>query len=109
MDIRQIKRHDTYPPLGYLIRDSAGALLPVAGATVTFTMVSREDGTTKVLRADGVVVGVGHIRYAWKAADTNMAGKFKAEFEVVLSSGEKFTVPNDDSLTVQILEDLDDT
>lgn len=103
----RLKRHDTYPPLGYTVKDSDAALLDMTDAIVKFTMTNKATDVVKIDRAVGEVDALGHIRYIWVAVNTDTVGSFLAEFEVTLSTGKKFTVPNNSSLTVVIEEDLD--
>lgn len=104
----RIKRHDTYPPLCYSVTDPSGNL-DFTGGSATFTMVSKTTGAMKIGRAAASIDSATRVSYSWEDSDTDTVGEYRAEFEVVLASGKKLTIPNNDSLTVKIVEDLDDT
>jgi hypothetical protein len=103
----ETKRNDTEPTEVTLGRGKGG-VLPLVGATVVFRMES--EGLTPVKRVTLVCPVVdadaGKVRIPWLAADVNVAGMFRAEFEVTFADGTIKTVPNSGWDTVKIYKDL---
>lgn len=104
-----IHRNDTAPALQATLRDYAGTVINLTGATVTFTMVG-SDGTKKVNRQSATVVDAagGIVKYVWQVGDTNEAGSFKGQWEVTYSDLTKQTFPQSHT-TITISGDLDET
>jgi len=50
----------------------------------------------------------GVLTVEWADGDTDRVGEFLMEFEVKSSTGRQFTVPNDESFSVSIVEDMND-
>lgn len=103
------KKGDTYPSLGYTVRDAQGKLLDMTDAIVDFSMIHKETNVLKVDHAAGLADDVGHISYSWADADVDTEGEFLGEFRVTLSSGKEFAVPRKGFLTIIIMESLDVT
>lgn len=104
-EIFYLKKGDTSPSLLYAI---SPATTDLTGATVSFNM-RLSGGATKVSRAAAVVVtatGTPTVRYDWKAADTDTAGFYEAEFEVTYAGGAVETFPNSDFIRVSITGDI---
>lgn len=103
-----IKRHARRPYIRIAVKDKNGDAFDLAGAlTATFIMYDSE-GVEKV-SSPGVLASPltdGVIYYAWGATDTDTAGQFRAEFDVVYTGGEKLTLPVKGALSVRIYEDL---
>ena len=49
----------------------------------------------------------GMVRYSWTASDTNTAGTFVGEFQILYNDATKLTVPTSSVLSIVILEDYD--
>lgn len=49
----------------------------------------------------------GLVEYTWQAGDTDAAGKFQGEFEVIWASGKPETFPGDSYLVINIKASLD--
>jgi len=103
-----IKRHARRPYLRVLLKGSDGVAFDLTGAaSVTFIMYDSE-GLVKV-NSPGVLespLTTGVVKYQWGATDTNTAGEYRAEFDIVYTGGEKLTVPIKGNLAVRIYEDL---
>ena len=126
-----IKRNDTYPYFEFTIKDSDGTGIDLTGATIYCSMQLDGETTKKIDRQTaGITIdadqstNTGQARYEWQATDTDTESpvadenatkdedkytSYHIEFEVNLTSGEKFTVPsrNDDPWRVIIPEDID--
>ncbi len=83
-----------------------------------FHMMERDeaDKATPTLKVEAaaVIVGAatdGVLEYAWDdaAGDTDVAGRFFGEFEVVWSPTSRTTFPNDGFIYISITRDLDST
>lgn len=107
-----IKQNDTSPVIQSILKDSAGDPANLTDATVEFHMTD-SDGTIKINTSDNVsIVGDplnGTVKYEWQAngtKDTDVAGEFKAEWEVTYSDGSIETFPNDGSIIILITKEL---
>jgi len=101
-----IKRNDTSPSLSGTCTDASGAAIDISGATVRFHMLDT-DGNTVVDAAAVIASGSGGVaRYDWVAADTDVAGGFRGEFEVTYADGTIETFPNTSYIPIRIYEDL---
>jgi hypothetical protein len=107
-----IKRNDTLPALQICLIDR-GCLggkesYSLSGVTgVTFTMVS-DCGEYKIFGKDAEVVSysAGTIQYNWDAEDTNEAGNFQGEFQLLFSDGNKMSVPQTGNIPILINKDI---
>lgn len=107
-----IKRNDTLPALQICLIDR-GCLggkeaYSLSGVSeITFTMVS-ECGEYKIFgkSAETVSYSAGTIQYNWDPEDTNEAGKFQGEFQLIYSDGNKMSVPQSGHITIQINKDI---
>jgi hypothetical protein len=103
------KQHDTGPAIGGQCTSPDGTPFDCTGATVTFIMKAVGGaGALKINEPATVVDGpTGQVSYSPTAADTDTAGAFQAEFQVVTTSGVKETFPNTSYIAVTITADLD--
>ena len=64
--------------------------------------------TSASVDADAAIVNAdaGSVKYVWTATDTATAGSFQAELEVTYTNGAIETFPNDQSISIEITEDL---
>lgn len=100
-----IAKGDTGPPLEATLEDASGDPLDLSDAySVRFKMWPHghqlSDATATTDREATIVdATTGHVRYEWRAADTDRSGARHAAF-TVNTSGEKRTIPNTDPLLV---------
>ena len=91
-----LKENDLQPYYYAQVKDADEAVVDIDGATIYCTMKSAA-GTVKIDRqTTGITISDGangKFRYAWQSGDTDTAGKYFIEFEIVPASGGKFTVP----------------
>lgn len=106
----QIKRGDRRPKLRATLTDSAGAAIDLTG-NLGVRMHLRRAGS-EVVSIDATVDVVdepnGVVEYAWQDGDTDVAGRFEAEFEIGWIDGPE-TVPNGGNepfVVVNINEDI---
>lgn len=100
-----IKKNDLLPVLAVQLLEN-GKPISLVGATVRFIMRAPGSGTQKIA-APAVVTnaGQGEVAYVWTGTDTDTAGKFKAEWEI-LDSGKPRTVPSREYDYIDIWDDL---
>ena len=108
VDYFYIKQGDTVPAIEVLLKDAYGAPVNVTGATIVFSMRVKPAGTVKVNGATAAIVtaGLGRVRYAWVAANTDTADEYEGEFQVTFSNGAIQTFPNDSHITVVVTDDV---
>jgi hypothetical protein len=106
-----LKVNDLQPYYYATLEDSYENPIDLTGATVVFTMSTRPDGagTIKINRQVPIVTDAvnGKVEYRWQAGDTDTAGRYYVEFEVMPASGGKFTLPTADRAMVVIRDSLD--
>jgi hypothetical protein len=108
-----MKRNDTRPFLDVVLQDVDSTALNLSTATVsgiTFTMKDLDADSIKINAADCDLVTDGTdgmVRYSWDAADTNTAGTYVGEFQILYNDLTKLTVPTSSVLSIVILEDYD--
>lgn len=107
-----IKRNDTLPSLEIVIIDRAclGNRIPfdLSGVTAcTFTMTN-DSGDIKIMAKTAQIVSYsgGTIAYNWDAQDTNEDGGFFGEFQLLFSSGNKMSIPQIGSISIEIGKDI---
>jgi len=107
-----IKRNDTLPALQLCLIDRGclGSKEPFSldGVTgVTFTMAN-DCGDYKIFAksAQTVSFSAGTIQYNWDAEDTNEAGRFKGEFQLLYSDGNKLSIPQNGQIQIDIPGDV---
>lgn len=103
----KIKQSDTSPILEAALTTAAGVAIDLSGASVRFHM-RRAGAQTALIDAAATVVSAsgGTVRYSWLSGDTDSAGAFVAEFEVLYSDGSIETFPNDGYLRIDILPEI---
>ena len=124
MDAFLIKRNDTLPALEAVLSDENGPV-DLSGATVFFSMAkaqasddcgcdtSSETGAVK-FKKSAVVVGSqalgsptrGKVRYEWSGDDTDTAGFFSGEFEVLFGVSGRWSFPTVGTFPISVTEDL---
>ena len=108
-EIFKLKRNDRSPDIAIIC--DPRTLIDLTGAQVFFNMRDRVTGVVKIDRGVGYIVSGQTwptIAYQWQLGDTDTAGDYDAEFEVVYSGGKPETFPNDDDydLIVEISPDI---
>lgn len=109
-----VKQGDTAPDLQAVLRDGAGNPVDINGAAVTFHLRPIRDLTltlSEPAENDQVDTGedgsTGYVRYIWQEGDTDEAGGYYAEWEVIFQNQQVETFPNDGYTTVAIVPELD--
>lgn len=101
-----IKRHDTLPVLTAVLKDANEEVINLTDTSVYFTMKNIDTDSvkidTKLCSITNATSGI--VQYTWEETDTDTAGEYLGEFEIVYDSG-KMTIPTVDSLVIVILED----
>lgn len=113
METFSIKRGDTAPALGAILKDGDTAV-DLTGKTVEFVLrqLICVDGVLKdgpvVISGPAVVVDAptGDVRYDWSAGDTDVEGQYRAEFKV-FSGGRHTTYPDVGYIPVIFQHDLE--
>jgi hypothetical protein len=109
-----LKQNDQRPLFVVVLKDNIGeddeATVDLTTATsAVFNMRPAEGGAVKINRGSANIDAPpsnGQVTYSWGTADTNTAGLFNAELEVVWSDGRAETFPNDGYWEVEIVDDL---
>jgi len=105
--ITKIKRNDTAPPFTATLRDAAGAVVDITGASVLFLM---RDPRTRTLKVSGAMTILdaagGRVSYAWAAGDTDKAAVYQVEIQVTFSDSTIETFPNTAHHRLEVLKDL---
>lgn len=108
-----MKRHDLLPILELVIGDNLGPRDLTQASSITLLLTNVETNAPLVI--NGVmdkdpdqVANKGRCTYAWVDGDTDIAGKYKAEVEVMWSNNKPETFPSTGTFTVKINADLND-
>lgn len=110
-----MKRHDTRPFLDTNLRVSSTEYvdLNIENIQVTFIMKDIDTNEVKINGKECIIIDpdTGSVRYAWDLEDTDTAGIYQGEFEVIFpSEGDlvqaKTTYPVDDSFVIVVMEDF---
>jgi len=110
----QMKQNDTLPTLQVNVkaRGCLGSVIPFDLSEVTACTFSMADdcGNLKISSMPAVITcySGGSVQYNWIEGDTDVSGKYKAEFELFFSDGKKMTVPTLGAIEVNILKDVND-
>lgn len=99
MPDKTIKQGDLGDPIRAQITDSGVPVDLTNAQDVNFEMGGLVDGDVVIESLqDGIV------RYEWQEGDTDVAGLFRAQFEVTLESGKPVTYPEEGYIEVLIME-----
>lgn len=98
-----IRSRDRQPYIRAVLTDAAGAIINLTGATVAFVMVDTSNNSEAVNAAATIIdAAAGVVEYHWASGDTDTNGLYLARWQVVFSSGQTLTVPNNGDLLVQV-------
>ena len=101
-----IKQNDTSPSLGATLKDAQLTPINLVGSTVKFHMKS-SDGVVKVNQSMVVTDAInGVVQYNWVTGDTDTVGTYYIEFQVTYSDSSIETFPNNGSLIVSVVKEL---
>lgn len=103
-----IKQDDKYPQIIRTLQYIDGTPIDLTDASnVQFLMRYAGTETVKINRTAVVLSpALGVVRYDWQGAgDTDTVGLYEAEFEIRWSNGYQ-TVPNQDYISVEVVEDI---
>jgi hypothetical protein len=106
-----IKKGDTHTPFTDTLTDINGSIVNLTTATsVQFVMRAQTSALPKV-QATGTITGAasGAVSYTFTAQDTNIAGRFDAEWLVTWNDGTVQRYPQRGYRSVSIEEDLSTT
>jgi len=105
MDSFTIKGGDRREPIQRTLRDSAGVVVSLAGASVKFRM-RKKRGSAGAFKVDTTATIVdspgGIVKYSWAAVDVDTPGSYRAWFEVTFSDTTKQTFPNEGHILVVV-------
>lgn len=101
-----IKRGDTRTCIKAVLKDARGAPVDLTDCSVGFHMapLSRPAVISRAAHVEDAAAG--EVWFVWAPGETDTAGVYRAEFEVVYQDGRRETFPNDGYISIQILEDL---
>jgi hypothetical protein len=101
-----LKRGDTRTCLKAVLKNTAGAPVNLTGCKARFKMAPLGRLAT-VDRAAHVEDAVGgEVWVVWAPGETDVSGAYRAEFSVQYPDGRRETFPNDDYLSIRILDDI---
>lgn len=101
----QMRRNDTAPPITATLT-AGGTAVDLTGATVQFHMMDSAGRVVVDAAATVVSPTDGTVRYDWDAADTEVSGRFKAEWEVTFADTTVRTFPVQGHTHVLIHDDI---
>jgi len=103
-----VKRGDRRPTAPATIKRGSTVVDLTTATSVTFKMrpIDRLDLTVNAA-ANVLVAASGTVEYRWAVGDTDLAGDYYAEWEVLWSDGKTETFPTIDFDIVHIAGDLD--
>lgn len=109
-----IKRNDTLPAIIINIkaRGCLDQVIPFnlsAVTAVTFSMAD-ESNNLKISSSPAQINSYsgGTLQYNWSSGDTDTEGRYKGEFELLFSGGDKMSVPTKGNINIEILKDIND-
>ena len=107
-----LKRNDTLPTLTINIQTKGqfNQVIPYNLSAVTACTFSMSDefGNLKVSSASSTIVSSsgGTVQYTWSSLDTNTSGRYRGEFELLMTAGNKMTIPNLGYIDIEIIDDI---
>jgi len=106
MAVVYVKKGDRYPLLAAILQLEDGTAIDLTSGSVKFRMSNQHGQNLVNTSAVVVSASAGTVRYDWAAGDTDVAGKFRGEFEATLASGRIVTVPNDSYIDIRIQDSV---
>ena len=113
-----LKQFDTAPPIRATLEDGLGNRVDIQGGSVLFVMRHIRDPETgnrpgpvlfaKPANVDQVSDETkGDVSYDWEAGDTDIAGGYRAEWEVTFADSSVETFPDAGHLRIAIIDQLE--
>jgi hypothetical protein len=106
-----MKRHDLLPILELILEDDEGPRDLTNATTLTLLMTDSSGAlvlSEEMGKDPDQVNNIGRCSYEWVDGDTDVAGKYKAEVEVIWSNNKPETFPSSGTFTIKINADLND-
>jgi len=102
-----LRQHDTAPAIQAVLSDERGRIDLTAATEVRFTM-----WTSAAIKVNRILATINDakgalVSYSWASRDTDTAGSYNCEWEILWNNGTQQTVPSDMNDTVEILADGD--
>ena len=97
-----VKQDDLFPDVITVVKDEAGVVVDLTGATIKFSMrQANNPSVVKINLGTGLVASgpAGKIQYNWTAGDTDTPGTYEGEFKVIPAVGDTFRVPTSGYIT----------
>jgi hypothetical protein len=108
-----LKQGDRRPSFVVALKDDFGEETEAAvdlttAGTAYFNMRAANGGAVKISRGTATITSAatGVVTYAWGATDTDTAGDYEAELEILWNDGKAETFPNDTYWDVEIVDDV---
>lgn len=90
-----IKTGDEEPSFDAFLTYADGTAIDVTGLTVTFKYLLQGSTAAPTSKVAQIIDGAaGHVRHVWDAGETDVPGKYYAQWEIEVSPGRILTVPN---------------
>jgi len=99
-----IKQYNTLPLLEATLLDADSQPVVLTGATVSFSMRSR-DNDTLVIKGQATIIDAlqGKVAYPWVAANTVVPGAYYGEFSVTYTGGGIESFPNSNYIEIHVV------
>ena len=105
-----IKLGATRPFLRRTLKNADGTPIDLTSiSSIRFQMKLPADTLFKVNSTTVDIIGAaidGVVEYKWQAADTDKAGDYESEFEIVFTDSTIIKVPNDENMVVHVIQDV---
>ncbi len=101
-----IKRGDTRNCIKAVLKDASGTPVDLTDCSVSFHMAPLNRPAVISRAAHIENAATGEIWLVWAPGETDIAGIFRAEFEVMYQDGRRATFPSNGYISIQILDDL---
>jgi hypothetical protein len=108
MDSFTVKTGNRREPIQRTLKDSAGVVVNLTGATVKFRMRTNRPAGTGSFKVDTTATIVnapgtdGLVKYSWAAIDVDTPGAYRGWFQVTFGDGTVQTFPNDGWILVNV-------
>jgi hypothetical protein len=101
-----LKQNDTLPAIEAQLINADGTPINLDLCGVRFHAQSFDRKKLIVKQAEIIDAENGKVRVKWKEGDTDTAGNYRAEFEIVFTDSTILTVPNDGYFLVKIIPEI---